>query len=87
MRKLIALSAIAVLAITTPALAFQCPKLVKTINDTAGNRFDSPAQNARIAADKAAKLHAFRGRTAYLREVRRLQLEYGVEFRRVWGSS
>ena len=58
MKKLIAFSAVAILAITTPALAFQCPKLVKQINDMAGNRFDSPAQDARIAADKAAKLHA-----------------------------
>ena len=57
MKKLIAFSAIAVFAFTTPALAFQCPKLVKMINDTAGNRFDNTAQNARIAADQANKLH------------------------------
>ena len=58
MKKLIACSAVAMLAITTPALAFQCPKLVKQINDIAGNRFDGNAQAARVAADQAAKLHA-----------------------------
>ena len=58
MKTLIALSSLAVLVFTSPALAFQCPKLVKQINDTAGNRFDSAAQDARRAADQAAKLHA-----------------------------
>ena len=58
MKKLITLSAVAVLAVATPALAFQCPSLVKQINETAGNRFDANAQTARAGADQAAKLHA-----------------------------
>ena len=58
MKKLIAISAIATLAIATPALGFQCPKLVKQINDTSGNRFDATAAQARIDAANAQKLHA-----------------------------
>jgi ABC-type transporter MlaC component len=58
MKKLIVMFAVAVIAIASPALAFQCPKLVKQINDTAGNRFDATAQQARIDAASAAKLHA-----------------------------
>lgn len=58
MKKLIALSAVAVLMIATPALAFQCPKLVKKINDASGNRFDATAAQARVDAGKAQKLHA-----------------------------
>jgi len=58
MKKLIVVSAVAVLAIASPALAFQCPKLVKQINDNAGNRFDATAQQARVDAVSAAQLHA-----------------------------
>ena len=58
MKKLIVVSAVAVLAIASPALASQCPKLVKQINDTAGNRFDATAYQARVDAVGAAKLHA-----------------------------
>jgi ABC-type transporter MlaC component len=58
MKKLIVVSAVAVLAIASPALAFQCPKLVKQINDTVGSRFDATAQQARGDAASAAKLHA-----------------------------
>lgn len=58
MKTLIALSAVAVLAIASPALGSQCPKLVKQINDATGNRFDATAVNARVAASAAAKLHA-----------------------------
>jgi hypothetical protein len=58
MKKLIALSAVAVLMTASSALAFQCPKLVKQITDTAGNRFDATAAQARLDAAAAAKLHA-----------------------------
>jgi hypothetical protein len=58
MKKLIALSAVAVLAVASPALGFQCPKLVKQINDTTGNRFDAAAAEAKVSAASAAKLHA-----------------------------
>lgn len=57
MRKLVVLSAIAAVAVASPAWAFQCPKLVKQINDTVGNRFDATAAQARIDAAAAAKLH------------------------------
>jgi hypothetical protein len=58
MKKLIALFALTVVAFATPALAFQCPKLVKQINDTTGNRFDATAAQARLDAATATKLHA-----------------------------
>jgi len=58
MKKLIAVSAVAVLAVASPALGFQCPKLVKQINDTTNNRFDAAASQARVDAATAAKLHA-----------------------------
>jgi hypothetical protein len=58
MKSLIALSSLVALLITTPALASQCPKLVKQINDTVGNRFDAAAAEAKAASANAAKLHA-----------------------------
>ena len=58
MKKLIAFSAVVVLAAATPALAFQCPKLVKEVQDTAGNRFDAAAAEARAGAATAAQLHS-----------------------------
>ena len=58
MKKLIALSALVMLAIASPAFAFQCPKLVKQINDTVSNRFDAAAVQGKLDAAEAAKLHA-----------------------------
>jgi len=58
MKKIIALSTLVMVAAAGPAFAFQCPKLVKQINDTAGNRFDAAAQQARVDAANAQKLHA-----------------------------
>ena len=58
MKKLIALSIVATFAIVSPALAFQCPKLVKQITDASGNRFDAAAAQARVDAANAQKLHA-----------------------------
>ncbi len=58
MKKLIALSALAALLLASPALAFQCPSLVKQINESVGNRFDAQASEARQAAAAAAQLHA-----------------------------
>jgi len=58
MKKLIALSAVVLFGLTTPALAFQCPKLVKQINDVTANRFDAAASQAKIDVATAAKLHA-----------------------------
>jgi len=45
------------LLLATPASAFQCPKLVKQIQDATGNRFDATAADAKIAAGKAQALH------------------------------
>jgi hypothetical protein len=60
MKRLIALSALlsALVMLATPALAFQCPKLVKQITDTTSNRYDAVASQAKLDAAEAAKLHA-----------------------------
>ena len=58
MKKLIPLAALVLLAFATPALAFQCPKLVKQINDTVSNRFDAAASQGKLDAANAQKLHA-----------------------------
>ena len=57
----IALTAVAVLTalmLSTPALAFQCPKLVKQLDDATAQRYDAAASSAKIAAKDAAALHA-----------------------------
>ena len=41
-----------------PALAFQCPKLIAEINNSAGNRLDATGYDAREKAAEAQKLHA-----------------------------
>ena len=58
MKKLIPLVALVLLTFATPALAFQCPALVKKINDSVGNRFDATASQARVDSANAQKLHA-----------------------------
>ena len=58
MKKLIALSVVTVLAIASPAFAFQCPSLLKQVDAAVGNRFDAQAAEARRAAAEAAALHA-----------------------------
>ena len=58
MKKLIVLSAVVALGVASPAFAFQCPKLVKQISDTVGNRFDAAAAQGKTDAANAAKLHA-----------------------------
>ena len=58
MKKLIVLVVIAVVAVASPALAFQCPKLIAQINATVSNRFDAAAAQARIDSASAAKLHS-----------------------------
>jgi hypothetical protein len=50
--------ALATLFVAGPALAFQCPKLVKKIEDEAGMRFDQAAADARAKAAEASELHA-----------------------------
>ncbi len=58
MTMFIALFALVVLLAASPALAFQCPSLVKQINESVGNRFDATASEARRAAASATQLHA-----------------------------
>lgn len=58
-RSTIALLGIALLVVlvASPALAFQCPKLVNEINAAVGSRFDAAAGTAKVAAAKATELH------------------------------
>jgi hypothetical protein len=53
-------AAVALLALllATPAYAFQCPKLVKQLQDSTGNRYDATAADAKLAAIRAQALHA-----------------------------
>ena len=44
-------------ALSAPVWAFQCPKLVKQIEDEAGQRFDDAAYSAKQTADEATALH------------------------------
>jgi hypothetical protein len=45
------------LAFVGVADAFQCPKLVASVNAAAGNRFDAVAAEARTKAAEADRLH------------------------------
>ncbi len=49
---------LAAVLVAGPALAFQCPKLVKKIEDEAGTRFDQAAADARAKAAQATELHS-----------------------------
>ena len=55
---LTAVVALVGLTLSTPAFAFQCPKLVKQLNDATAQRFDAAATNAKVAAAEANALHA-----------------------------
>ena len=56
MRKtLIAL--VTVLFMASPALAMQCPALIKQIRDSTGSRFDAGANSAKALANQAEQLH------------------------------
>jgi len=55
---LTAVVSLTVLLLATPAFAFQCPKLVKQLQDATGQRFDATAADAKLAAGKAQGLHA-----------------------------
>jgi hypothetical protein len=60
MRRSLLISAVLVSTVVlgaSQALAFQCPKLVKQIEDEAGNRFDDAGNGARAKAEEATKLH------------------------------
>ena len=55
---LTAVVALTALTLSTPAFAFQCPKLVKQLNDATAQRFDAAATNAKVQAQEASALHA-----------------------------
>jgi hypothetical protein len=58
--KALALSAVVgllALVLASPAFAFQCPKLVKQLQDETARRFDATAADAKLAAVKAQALH------------------------------
>jgi hypothetical protein len=60
MRRLItgiATGALALAVIASPALANQCPLLIKQINDAAGNRLDAAGNTAKALAAEADALH------------------------------
>ncbi|KRT73991.1 MAG: hypothetical protein XU13_C0010G0033 [Candidatus Rokubacteria bacterium CSP1-6] len=60
MRRLItgiATGALALGLIAGPALATQCPLLIKQINDAAGNRLDAASAQAKALAAEADALH------------------------------
>ena len=60
MRRLITgifAGALALGAIAAPALATQCPLLIKQINDAAGNRLDAAGNTAKALAAEAQMLH------------------------------
>ena len=60
MHRLVLTAAVALIALTfsTPVFAFQCPKLVKQLNDATAQRYDPAAANAKVAAKDAEALHA-----------------------------
>jgi hypothetical protein len=45
------------LLLNSPALAGQCPKLIKQIQDATAQRFDATAANAKAAAAQSQALH------------------------------
>jgi hypothetical protein len=49
---------LATVLFTGQAMAFQCPKLVKQIEDEIAIRFDPASQDAKVKAAQAAELHA-----------------------------
>jgi hypothetical protein len=57
-RAFLGLAAVACAAVASPAFAFQCPALIKQIDESAGKRFDAVAAEARAARERAARLHA-----------------------------
>ena len=50
--------ALAAVLVAGPALAFQCPKLIKKIEDETALRYDPAAADAKVKAAEAADLHA-----------------------------
>ena len=60
MRRALLISAVVLSAAvftTGQALAFQCPKLIKQIEDETNNRLDDASNTAKEKAEQAAQLH------------------------------
>jgi hypothetical protein len=55
---LIAVVGLGAVLLAAPASAFQCPKLVKQLQDSTGNRYDATAAEAKAAAARAQALHS-----------------------------
>ncbi|MBI4589355.1 MAG: hypothetical protein HY725_10990 [Candidatus Rokubacteria bacterium] len=53
----VATAALALGLIASPALAGQCPLLIKQIADATGNRLDAAGNQAKALAAEAQKLH------------------------------
>jgi len=51
------------------AMAFQCPKLVKKIEDEIAIRFDPASQDAREKAARSRGMHRVAGRSTYCLKV------------------
>ena len=49
---------LAAVLVAGPALAFQCPKLIKKLDDETAIRFDPAAADAKVKSAEAAALHA-----------------------------
>ena len=60
MSRLVFMTAIGLVAVLVagPALAFQCPKLIKKLDDETAIRFDEAAAAAKVKSAEAADLHA-----------------------------
>jgi hypothetical protein len=60
MRRIVFTTVVGLVAVLVagPALAFQCPKLIKKIDDETAIRFDPAAADAKAKAVEAAELHA-----------------------------
>jgi hypothetical protein len=57
-RFMLPIVGVTVLLLAGPALAFQCPKLVKKIEDETATRYDPAAADAKVKAAQASELHA-----------------------------
>jgi hypothetical protein len=56
--RTVAIALASVVFVAGQALAFQCPKLIKQIDDETALRFDPAAADAKVKSLQAAELHA-----------------------------
>jgi len=54
----VVVTAVVAVLFASPALAFQCPKLIAQINTESGSRFDAASAGAKEKVAEAQKLHA-----------------------------